>query len=100
MGVNFEWIDMNEETFKIIERKGTRSSVNVLAINDKASCLIGRIYKESDGYSLITYIGGGFDNVMKFVKVEDILPDGYHEVLHTVQARINDTLRKSMDSDI
>lgn len=74
--ISFEWIDMNDETFKMIEREGTSSSEEVLAIGNKGAMLVGRINKHSDerqGYELRTYLGGGFNNVIKFVKVENLL---------------------------
>tara|TARA_R110000851_G_scaffold13330_8_gene45581 strand:- start:1568 stop:1732 length:165 start_codon:yes stop_codon:yes gene_type:complete len=45
--VNFEWIDMNDETFKLIEREGTSSSSEVLAVGNKGAILVGRINKHS-----------------------------------------------------
>jgi len=74
--VNFEWINMTDKTFKLIERSGTHSSEEVLAVGDKGVTLVGRINKHKDvryGYELRTYLGGGFNNVIKFVKVEDLL---------------------------
>jgi hypothetical protein len=74
--VNFEWIDMNDETFKLIEREGTSSSSEVLAVGNKGAILVGRINKhktERYGYELKAYLGGGFNNVLKFVKIEDLV---------------------------
>lgn len=73
---HIEWIDMNDGTFSLIKRENTRSSENVLAINDKGAMLVGRIHKheqERYGYALETYLGGGFNNVTKFVKCDDLL---------------------------
>ena len=76
--IAFEWTEMNDETFKLIKRDRTRTSVEVLAINGKGAILIGRIHKHEDpqyGYTLETYLGGGFNNVTKFVKASELTSD-------------------------
>jgi hypothetical protein len=72
----FNWIYINDDTFNLIKREGTPTSEEVLAVGDKGAILVGRIYKHKNnryGYSLTTYLGGGFDNVVKFVKCIDLL---------------------------
>lgn len=77
--VNFTWIEMNDETFKLIKRKGTHTSENVLAVGSLGACLVGRIHKHEDtkyGYTLVTYLGGGFNNVVKFIPLDNIINNG------------------------
>lgn len=76
MMVNFEWTEMNDETFKIIKNENSKYSENVLAVGDKGAILVGRISKNENpkwGYSVECYLGGGFDNVIKFVKITDLI---------------------------
>lgn len=78
MEVVFNWVEMNDETFNLIKREGERNpkSEEVLAVGDKGAILVGRIHKHEKsryGYTLTTYLGGGFDNVVKFVKCTDLL---------------------------
>lgn len=78
----FEWIPMNDETFKLIEREGTPSSETVLAVGDKGAILVGRINKHEEkqfGYELRTYLGGGFNNVAKFVLADDLMKNSKSE---------------------
>ena len=75
---NFEWVDMNDNSWEDIKREEAKSSETVLATNAKGSILVGRISKSNDdlyGYVLSTYLGGGFNNVTRFVKIEKLLKD-------------------------
>ena len=47
--IYFEWIDLNDETFKRIERDGSNTSEEVLAVNTLGSMLVGRIKKQTNG---------------------------------------------------
>ena len=76
MTKTFNWTNMNDDTFNLIKREGTTTSEEVLAIGDKGAILVGRIYKHKEnkyGYVLEQYLGGGFNNVTKFVKCTDLI---------------------------
>tara|TARA_R110000772_G_scaffold2410_2_gene8468 strand:- start:77396 stop:77641 length:246 start_codon:yes stop_codon:yes gene_type:complete len=72
--ITFKWVELNDETFKYIERKGSEYSINVLAMNDKGGILVGRISKiEGYGYDLHGYLGGGLFNVKKYVLLKNLI---------------------------
>lgn len=74
--VNFQWTEMNDDTFKTIAREGVKTSIEVLAVGMYGACEVGRIYKHErskTGYSMKLYVGYGFNDVVKFVKLSDII---------------------------
>ena len=69
--VSFQWTEMNNETFKTIDR-GSTFSEEILAVGHLGAILVGRAYKYKEGYALDCYLGGGFFNIVKFVKLDTL----------------------------
>lgn len=72
--VAFDWIDLNDETFKQIERKDYPSSEEVLGLNNKGGMSIGRIIKYNNEFLIKPYNGGLLSyEIIKFVRVEKLI---------------------------